>query len=113
MDPLSITTTAIALASRCWATGKDIYDVLNAHKTVPETLELIVHHIYVTKGALSGISRVLEVENISALSPELEDIFPSAIKGFEAVLLCLENEFLTLKEYKSWWNRVRMVWKES
>jgi hypothetical protein len=112
MDPLSATAVALALAARCWTAANVIYNTVERYQAVPETLQLIIDQIDITQGSLLAINRFLRDNNIVTLSPELEDIFPRAVKGFEVVLLCLEKEFEGFKEKENWWNRLRTLWKE-
>ena|SRR5436190_6887773 len=111
MEALTIAGFVVGLVTRCIKTANEVFNAFEQYGDVPQTLSELVNEIQVVKVSLHLVERFLRDTN-AALPMELQDIFPIAIRGCQATLLCLEQEFFTLKEQPDWWARLRTIWKD-
>lgn len=112
MDPLTITASVVALITRISESANDIYQAYQLLRNAPQTLTELVDEIQVVQGSLLLLERLIREKPNGALPAEVQDVFPIALKGCEATLLCLQIEFVGLEGEVNWWLRVKIAWKD-
>jgi len=112
IEPLSATAAALTIATRCITAGTEIYNGVQRYRNAPDSLNSLIEAIRITRAAIAAVERLVTVQKITTLSPELEDVFPITVKGCEAVLLCIEQEFAAYAANPNWWARIRTLWKK-
>jgi hypothetical protein len=112
MDPLSVTGTVVGLTFQCVKLGIQIKDAFGKYKEAPEALTMIEDECQVVGAVLRHLSATLLSHDIIHSESPLYTIFLHAIKGSEALLLCIDTEFKTLMGRTDWKARVGALWKD-
>lgn len=112
LEPFTITVGVVSLVTRVVQTANDLYNLGVRWANVPQTLEELLHEIQVVQGSLLVVEGFLRNASVADLPAHFQDVFPIAIRGCEATLLCLEQEFAVLTEHVNWWEKLKTVWKD-
>ncbi|KAF1994182.1 hypothetical protein P154DRAFT_448288 [Amniculicola lignicola CBS 123094] len=112
MEPLSITASALTIASRVIPAAIHIHGVWTQYQEAPQTILDLVEELQLLRTCLVQLENVLRRDGVS-ITLDLEDVFAIAVRGCRATLLCLEQEFDTLRGQDDWWTRIVVLWRDN
>jgi hypothetical protein len=118
MDPITITTTVIALTGRCLGTAKTLYHLRDHFKNSQMTISAIYSECTVISASLGHVQSLVltnpEILRSNLQSrPELESVLDSALTGCVLVFSILDDEVQALnRNVSALSTRVAHLWKE-
>jgi len=111
MDPLSITASAVALATSALRVVLFVKDAADQFQDAPAAARDIQHDIQIVQAALLQVEAVLQRDQHAILRFHLQDVFDLSVEGCRETLRCINEEFLGLfgrEDWKAsfalWWN---------
>ncbi|KAF5268861.1 hypothetical protein FOXYS1_239 [Fusarium oxysporum] len=112
MDPLSITSTSVALAAAVYKCTIEVKKIVGTIADAADSLSDLAEEAQLIQGALQGVEDALQ-DNQEAISRyKVEEVFSIAVKGCRATLACIKQEFELLFNRCDWKARFMVLWKE-
>lgn len=112
MDPLSITTSVLALANAVFKPTVFIRDTVGGYSDAPKTMSDVADEVKTMEVALRVVKRVIRAEPHAIARFDLEDVFSLAVKGCHATLMCIRKEYEQLFGREDWRTKIIVLWKD-
>ncbi|KAG5793748.1 hypothetical protein H9Q69_007212 [Fusarium xylarioides] len=112
MDPLSITSAAVALAATVYRCAIEVKKIVGTIADAADTLSDLAEEAQLIQGALQGVEDALQYNQEAISRYKVEEVFSIAVKGCRATLACIKQEFELLFNRRDWKARFMVLWKE-
>jgi hypothetical protein len=112
MDPLSITSASVALATAVYKTTMEVKKMVGVMNDGTESLSDLSEEVQIVHAALQSVENALNEDKEAIERYKVDEVFTIAVKGCRATLSCIEQEFEVLFNRKDWKARFMVLWKE-
>ncbi|KAK7408754.1 hypothetical protein QQX98_009052 [Neonectria punicea] len=113
MDPLSITTTALTLASLVFKYSVQVRDCIEGLRDAPQSIADIADEVQTMQVALREVENTIRQDPYAIDRYDLQEVFAISVKGCHAIIMCISEEYQHLFHRVDWKGRILVLWKEN